>query len=120
MIVEQNTEFWKQLDTLVAGHEIIIDRPKGSSHWYYTDFIYPLDYGYLKDTKGPDGEPVDIWTGTDSDTAVNGILVFLDTNRTDFELKIIYSCTEEEQKILTQAYNSHGVYGFIQKNPLIM
>ena len=43
-------EFWKALDELVNNSEIIIDRPKGTAHPRYPDFIYQVDYGYLKDT----------------------------------------------------------------------
>ncbi len=34
-------DFWLALDRLVAASEIIIDRPKGSAHPRYPDFIYP-------------------------------------------------------------------------------
>ena len=55
--------FWQTLDALVAKSEIIINRPKGSAHPYYANFIYPLDYGYLKGTAAMDGG-VDIWQGS--------------------------------------------------------
>ncbi len=51
----KNAEFWTALDTLVGQSEIVIDRPKGSAHPRYPDFIYPVDYGYLKNTVSPDG-----------------------------------------------------------------
>ena len=43
-----NNQFWKALDELVSNSEIVIDRPKGSAHSKYSDFIYKVDYGYLK------------------------------------------------------------------------
>ena len=43
-------EFWSSLDKLVDDSEIVIDRPKGSSHPKYPNFIYRLNYGYLKNT----------------------------------------------------------------------
>ena len=33
-----NEEFWNALDELVNKSEIVIDRPKGSSHPKYPDF----------------------------------------------------------------------------------
>ena len=42
-----NNQFWKALDELVSNSEIVIDRPKGSAHSKYSDFIYKVDYGYL-------------------------------------------------------------------------
>ena len=43
-----NPEFWELLDKLVENSEIVIDRPKGTAHPRYPDFVYKVDYGYLK------------------------------------------------------------------------
>ena len=51
-----NEEFWMSLDELVNKSEIVIDRPKGSAHPRSPDFIYHVDYGYLKDTASMDGQ----------------------------------------------------------------
>ena len=40
--------FWTALDKLVEQSEIIIDRPKGSVHPVHPDFIYQVDYGFLR------------------------------------------------------------------------
>ena len=61
---DYNQEFWDALDRLVAGSEIVIDRPKGTAHPKYPDFIYRVDYGYLKDTTSMDGGGIDVWVGT--------------------------------------------------------
>ena len=42
--------FWLALDELVSKSGIIIDRPKGTRHPKYSDILYDVDYGYLKDT----------------------------------------------------------------------
>jgi inorganic pyrophosphatase len=39
--------YWSSLDTLVSTHRLVIDRPKGSRDSRYSDFVYPMDYGYL-------------------------------------------------------------------------
>lgn len=57
-------DFWKALDELVNNSEIIIDRPKGTSHPKYPDFIYRVDYGYLSDTSSMDGAGIDVWVGS--------------------------------------------------------
>lgn len=59
-----NNEFWNALDELVSNSEIIIDRPKGTAHPKYPDFIYRVDYGYLQDTTSMDGAGIDVWVGT--------------------------------------------------------
>jgi len=48
-------EFWEFMEKLVSSTSIIIDRPKGSTHPHFPELTYPLDYGYLKDTKSTDG-----------------------------------------------------------------
>ena len=40
--------------------EIIIDRPLGNRHPIH-GYIYPINYGYLPDTKAPDGEEIDAY-----------------------------------------------------------
>ncbi len=40
--------------------KVIIDRPLGSRHPRF-GFIYPVNYGYLPDTKAPDGEEIDAY-----------------------------------------------------------
>ncbi len=40
--------------------EVIIDRPIGSKHPKYS-FVYEANYGYIPDTKAPDGEELDVY-----------------------------------------------------------
>lgn len=40
--------------------EIKIDRPLGSKHPKY-DYLYPVNYGYLKNTLAPDKEEIDAY-----------------------------------------------------------
>ena len=40
--------------------DVIIDRPLGSKHPKH-DYIYPINYGYVKGAKAPDGEEVDAY-----------------------------------------------------------
>ena len=54
--VMEGRSFWQALDRLVAGREVVVDRPRGTSHPRYPEFAYPLDYGYLAGTRSGDGE----------------------------------------------------------------
>jgi len=40
--------------------KIVIDRPIGSKHPDH-GFVYPINYGYVPDTVGLDGEPIDAY-----------------------------------------------------------
>ncbi len=40
---------------------VIVDRPLGSRHPDYTNMIYPVNYGYISDVIGGDGEEQDAY-----------------------------------------------------------
>jgi len=98
--------FWQALDKLVAGSEIIIDRPRGSAHPRYTDFIYPLDYGYLKGTTAMDDGGIDVWRGSDLTGELDAIMCTVDIKKRDSEIKLLIGCTEEEKGQVYQAHNN--------------
>ena len=41
--------------------EVYVDRPLGSAHPKYSDMIYPVNYGYIPNTVGGDGEEIDVY-----------------------------------------------------------
>ena len=99
-----NEDFWRALDELVSNSEIVIDRPKGSAHPRFPDFIYRVDYGYLKNTASMDGTGIDVWVGSD-DQKVDAVMCIVDLMKRDSEIKILIGCTEEEK---LEVYNTHN------------
>ena len=99
-----NEGFWRALDELVSNSEIVIDRPKGSAHPRFPDFIYRVDYGYLKNTASMDGTGIDVWVGSD-DQKVDAVMCIVDLMKRDSEIKILIGCTEEEK---LEVYNTHN------------
>lgn len=53
--MEDKLKFKSELEKLLLSSRVIIDRPKGSAHLRYPEYIYPLDYGYIEGTKSQDG-----------------------------------------------------------------
>ncbi|MGC6173719.1 inorganic pyrophosphatase [Lacrimispora sp. 38-1] len=100
-----NPEFWAALDQLVNNSEIVIDRPKGSAHPKYPDFIYKVDYGYLKNTSSMDGQGIDVWAGTDKNKRIDAVMCIVDLMKRDSEIKILIGCTEEEKELVFQTHN---------------
>lgn len=100
----QNSDFWKVLDELVSNSEIIIDRPKGTTHPKFPNFVYQVDYGYLKDTSSMDGAGIDIWVGS-SEKKIDAIMCIVDLMKKDSEIKILIGCTEEEKDIVYKTHN---------------
>ena len=100
-------EFWSALDKLVAGSNVIIDRPKGSPHPRYPEYIYPMDYGYLDGTSSMDGEGIDLWRGSDPDMALTALLCTVDLVKRDREIKLLLGCTEDEIQTVLEFHNQH-------------
>ena len=94
------------LDRLVAESEIVIDRPQGSRHPRFADYIYPLDYGYLKNTTAMDGGGIDVWRGTDAACGVVAVICIVDIAKRDSEIKVLIGCTREEIEIVYDRLNN--------------
>ena len=99
-----NEDFWKALDELVNNSDIIIDRPKGTAHPKYPDFIYKVDYGYLKETSSMDGTGIDVWVGSGV-KMIDAIMCIVDLIKKDSEIKILIGCTEEEKEMVYETHN---------------
>ena len=98
-------DFWNALDELVSSSEIVIDRPKGTAHPKYPDFIYRVDYGYLKNTASSDGADIDVWVGSGEKRA-DAILCTVDLTKRDSEIKVLIGCSEEEKRAVYEAHNA--------------
>jgi inorganic pyrophosphatase len=100
-----STAFWEALDALVSACELVIDRPCGTAHPRYPDFTYPLDYGYLQGTLSNDGSGIDIWRGTIPEKRLTAIIVNVDLQKRDSEIKLLIGCTAEEQQIILRVHD---------------
>lgn len=98
--------FWEALDALVAGAEIVVDRPRGSCHPDFPAFVYELDYGYLRGTTSADGEGIDVWLGSDPCRRVTGALCTVDLMKRDAELKILVGCTAADCAVIRRFYRT--------------
>ena len=105
--------FFKMFDQMVNACKIIIDRPRGTAHPRYPDFIYPVDYGYLEGTASMDGGGIDVWLGESGDRTLDAILVTVDAHKKDSEVKLLLGCSEEEQDSIYQAMNEKGMRGML-------
>ncbi len=102
----QDARFWQTLDRLMAEAPIVIDRPRGTPHPRYPDFIYPLDYGYLDGTTAADGSGIDVWLGSLPDRSLTAIVCTVDLIKRDTEIKLLLGCTLEEAQIILATHNN--------------
>ncbi len=101
-----DNNFWEALDSLVNNSKIVIDRPKGTAHPKYPNFIYKVDYGYLKNTSSMDGAGIDVWVGS-AEKQIDAIMCIVDLMKRDSEIKILIGCTEEETQLVYQTHNEN-------------
>lgn len=103
--MEQNEAFWAALDTLIEQSSIVIDRPKGTAHPRYPDFVYPVDYGYLENTSSMDGGGIDVWLGSEKERLLDAVMCIVDLTKRDSEIKLLIDCTEQEKELVFQVHN---------------
>lgn len=104
-VVQNDGDFWRAIDQLVSSSKIVIDRPKGTAHPKFPDFIYQVDYGYLENTSSMDHGGIDVWVGTDEKRKVDAVICIVDLNKRDSEIKILVGCSEQEKEIIYQTHN---------------
>ena len=105
--------FWDALDRLAADSRLVIDRPRGSAHPRYPDFIYPFDYGYLENTTASDGGGIDIWVGSLPERRVTAVICTLDLVKRDSEVKLLLGCTPQEAQAILRVHNDRHQAGLL-------
>jgi coenzyme F420-0:L-glutamate ligase/coenzyme F420-1:gamma-L-glutamate ligase len=106
---DEQAEFWKFLERLVNQCELVIDRPKGSPHPRYPQRIYPLDYGYLEGTSASDSDGIDVWVGSTGERFLDAVLMTVDLNKREAEIKLLLGCTEQEKQDILDFMNGFSM-----------
>lgn len=102
---ENNAFFWQKLDTLYLSSKLVVDRPRNTCHYKYSNMIYPVDYGYLCDTTGSDQAPIDVFKGSEKSNLVQAVVVSADILKKDCEVKLLIGCSEEEELEILEFLN---------------
>jgi len=104
-MLSEHLAFWGANDSLVRESELVIDRPKGTYHPKFPELVYPVDYGYLKNTTSLDGGGIDVYRGSDASGIIDAILGSIDLHKKDSEIKILIGCTRDEKKQILEFHN---------------
>lgn len=105
MELENNAYFWQKIDLLLLSSDIVINRKKDTTHPVYTNLIYPVDYGYLKDTMLDTDEHIAVYRGSKSNASVDAVVVCIDILKKDMEVKLLAGCTEREELSILEFLN---------------
>lgn len=114
---DETAAFWHTLDELIATSEIVLDRPCGTTHPRYPGMVYPLDYGYLKETRANDGAGIDVWIGTLPERHLTGIVCTADLRKRDAEIKCLLGCTEAESEMIASFHRAGGMAAMYLPRP---
>ena len=96
---------WDAWEQRIETMGITIERPRATAHPDYPSVIYPLDYGFVNDTRSTDGEPLDVFVGRGT-TGLVGALLTTDHRQRDREVKLLYDCTPAD------VYTAHGFINY--------
>ncbi len=102
-------DFWAAVDSLVSSGEIVIDRPKDSTHPRYPEIRYAVDYGYLAHTTSMDGGGIDVWRGSLPSGEVTALICTVDLMKRDSEIKLLIGCTEDEIQTIYAFHNQSAM-----------
>jgi inorganic pyrophosphatase len=111
-------DFWRNLDELVASCNLKVDRPKGTLHPRYPSFSYPLDYGYLEDTRSGDACGIDVWVGSLPEGRVTAVVCTVDLQERDAEVKVLVGCTPQEAQIVLAVHNVGAQASVLLERPV--
>ena len=110
--------FWQTVDRLVDACAVCIDRPCGTTHPRYPDFIYPLDYGYLTGTTAMDGGGIDVWRGSLPEPRVVGVICTVNLEKRNSEIKLLLGCTPDEIETALAVHNTGSQAGLLILRPV--
>jgi len=98
--------YWHFLEELINKNGVVIDRIKGTAHPRYSDMIYPIDYGYIANTKSTDNNEIDIFVGSKTKRGVVGVINTVDTLKNDIEVKVVFKCSDKEIRTIMAFINN--------------
>ena len=101
---------WDEWERAIAEKGVTFDRPIFSRHPSYPEIVYPVNYGYVNETMGEDGQELDIFVGT----APTGLVAYertVDHMKGDTEIKLLYNCSPQEVYL---------VHGFLNYAPELL
>jgi inorganic pyrophosphatase len=99
------------------GNHVIIDRPKCPHHTHYPDIVYSLDYGYLDGNTSSNDSGIDAWAGASGTRDLSAVILTVDLNKRDAEIKILLGCTEDEIQTILAFHNENDMRATLIRKP---
>lgn len=109
---------WDEIDHLCTTAKHVVDRPAGSAHPRFPEWVYPLGYGYLDGTTGGDGDGIDVWFGSAVEERATAIACTVDPYKRDSEVKYLWRCTEQEVEAIRAFYEGQPMKVLLVERPV--
>jgi hypothetical protein len=101
---ENNAFFWQKLDTLWFGSSFNQTQGVGDHHLQYSNIVYPVPYGYLKDTTSVN-HGIAAFRGSAKGKGIRAIIVATDILNKEVDVKLLIDCTNEEENMILHFLN---------------
>lgn len=105
MELQNSAYFWQKVDTLYLSSGYTIARKKGDRHPQFTNLVYPVDYGYVNETKSTNGEGLSLYAGTENRNRITSLVMAVDILSREMDVKILVGCTPQEEEAVLRYLN---------------
>lgn len=100
-----NAFFWQKLDTLLFTLDYQKVRDIGDVHPDYSNLVYPLEYGYLKDPDNNEKVVAKVFRGSLKQRHTDQVILCVDILQKELDVKILLGCNEQEQRAALEFLN---------------
>ncbi len=111
--------FWLALDRLLIACQLIIEHPRHAPHPTRPAQIYPVDYGYLRETRSSNGGRLDIFVGTgpSNPMGVVGVVNTVDLVKRSGAMILLVRCNPNEIRQVMAFLNTERQYALYTPRP---
>lgn len=105
MELQNSAYFWQKVNTLYLSCGFTIVRKKGDHHPQFANLIYPVDYGYINETKSTNGEGLSLYAGTGDRNKISALVIAVDILSREMDVKVLVGCNSEEEESILRYLN---------------
>ena len=105
MELQNSAYFWQKVNTLFLSSGLTIIRKKGEHHPQFANLIYPVDYGYINETKSTNGHGISLYAGSENRNKITSLVMAVDILGREMDVKVLVGCSLEEEEAVLRYLN---------------